>query len=68
MALNVKEGGGCLSSCPNGEGGSISKSYCDTGRLGPLMSSQQQAAGAEERRPEGFQRGDLVCPDGVSIH
>lgn len=28
------------------------------------MSSQQQATGAEERRPEGFQRGDLVCPDG----
>lgn len=33
-----------------------------------LMSSQQQAAGAEQRRPGGFQTGDLGCPDGVSIH
>lgn len=31
-----------------------------------LMSSQQQAAGAEQRRPGGFQTGDLGCPDGVS--
>lgn len=33
-----------------------------------LMSSQQQVAGAERRRPGGFQIRDLGCPDGVSVH
>lgn len=51
----------CLASCPNGEGGSISKSYCDTGCSRPLMCSQQQAAGAEEWRPESFQRQETWC-------
>lgn len=45
---------GDLTSCPSGEGGSISKSYYNTGHSRPLMSSQQQAAGAEEPRPEAW--------------
>lgn len=60
---------GYLASCPGGEGGSISRSYCDTRRLRPLMSSQQQAEGAEKtwglskRRPGVSRLGG-----GVSIH
>lgn len=33
-----------------------------------LMSSQQQAAGAEQHRPGGFQIGDLGCPNRVFVH
>lgn len=59
---------GYLASCPGGEDGSISRSYCDTRHSRPLMSSHQQAAGAEKtwglsRRRPGVSR--LV---GVSIH
>lgn len=43
--LKVRRGGGIFS-WPDGEGGSISRSYCDTQASRPLMSSQQQARGA----------------------
>lgn len=43
QTLNGK-GGGCIF-WPDGEGGSISRSYCDTQASRPLMSSQQQAEG-----------------------
>lgn len=46
----------------------LAKATVTQGARRSLMSSEQQAAGAEERRPEGFQIEDLVCPDGVSIH
>lgn len=58
---------GVSQSCPNGEGGSISRSYCDTRPSRPLMSSQQQAAGAE--RTWGLFKEETWCVRmGVSIH